>query len=112
MDDVLLQTVVTLVNLAGRRLSVPEEKDLEQARMGIEAVRALLPLCPQEEIAPVRDALSRLQLLYVREAEGRAAAPEEAAGEADPEAKERAREAEERAKARAKIWTPPGAESS
>jgi dihydrodipicolinate synthase/N-acetylneuraminate lyase len=99
--DVLLQTVVTLVNLAGRRLTVEEEKDLEQARLGIEAVRALLPLCPEEEVAPVKDALSQLQMIYVRETR-QPSAPEE------PPAAEQKRDAEERAKARSKIWTPPG----
>ena len=60
----LLQTVVTLVNLGGRRLTVPEEKDKEQAHKAIEAIRALLPLCPQEEVGadqgralPAADAL-------------------------------------------------------
>jgi chemotaxis regulatin CheY-phosphate phosphatase CheZ len=81
VDDVLLQTVVTLINLAGRRLTVPEEKDKEQAHKAIEAVRALLPLCPEDEAAPIRDALSQLQMLYVKETD-------------------------ERAKARSKIWTP------
>ena len=52
VDDVLLQTVVTLINLGGRRLTVPEEKDREQAHKAIEAVRALIPLCPEEEVAP------------------------------------------------------------
>ncbi len=86
VDDVLLQTVVTLVNMAGRRLTVEEEKDKEQARQAIEAVRVLLPLCPQEEIGPIKDALSRLQMLFVKETD-------------------------ERAKARAKLWTPPGTDS-
>jgi glycine/D-amino acid oxidase-like deaminating enzyme len=81
VDDVLLQTVVTLINLGGRRLTVAEEKDKEQAHKAIEAVRALLPLCPEEEAAPIKDALSQLQMLYVKETD-------------------------ERAKARSKIWTP------
>jgi hypothetical protein len=80
---VLLQTVVTLINLAGRKLTVKEELDKEQARKAIEAVRALLPLCPEEEIGPIKDALSRLQMMYVKETD-------------------------ERAKARSRIWTPPG----
>ncbi|HEY1273867.1 MAG TPA: hypothetical protein VGF25_03125 [Thermoleophilaceae bacterium] len=99
VDDVLLQTVVTLVNLAGRRLTVEDERDVEQAKQGIEAVRALLPLCPQEEVGPVKDALSQLQMLYVRETQKPAAEPPQA---------EQSQEDEERAKARAKIWTPPG----
>ena len=96
VEDVVLQTVVTLVNLSGRRLTVEDEKDLEQAQQGIEAVRALLPLCPEEEAKPIREALSQLQMVYVRETK-EPGAPEEAP-----------KEDQERAKARSKIWTPPG----
>jgi hypothetical protein len=102
VQDVLLQTVVTLVNLAGRRLTVEDEKDVEQAKVAIEAVRALLPLCPEDQVAPVKDALSQLQMVYVRETQEprERPAPSEAPGAAadDPE----------RERARSKIWTPPG----
>jgi hypothetical protein len=99
VEDVLLQTVVTLVNLAGRRLTAEDEKDPEQARLAIEAVRALLPLCPQEELAPVRDALSQLQMLYVRETQG----------EGQPQAEQRQAEPPPPpAPPKPKIWTPPG----
>ena len=70
IDDVLLQTVVTLINLSGRKLTVEDEKDLEQAKKGIEAARALLPLCPEEQIEPIKEALSQLQMVYVRETQG------------------------------------------
>ena len=126
VPDVLLQTVATLVNLAGRKLGLAPpgeeagDKDLEQARLAIEAVRALLPLLPAEA-GPVRDALSQLQVAYAREAQAAgtaAAGGDEArpgaepggggtrAGEAGggPPSSEEA----ERAKARARIWTPPG----
>jgi hypothetical protein len=96
VQDVVLQTVVTLVNLSGRRLTVEDEKDVEQAKEGIEAVRALLPLCPEEEAKPIREALSQLQMVYVRETQ-QPGAPEEAPKQDD-----------ERADARSKIWTPPG----
>ncbi len=104
VEDVLLQTVASLVNLAGQKLAVPEARDPVEAKKAIDAVRAMLPLCPQEEIGPVKDALSQVQMMYVRE-QG------EGGGEAPPPAEERAgeaerREAEERAKARSKIWTP------
>jgi len=102
VEDVVLQTVITLVNLSGRRLTVEDERDVEQARQGIEAVRALLPLCPEEESAPIRDALSQLQVIYVREAK-EGGPPQE-----EPAAPERGKDEEERAKARSKIWTPPG----
>jgi hypothetical protein len=92
IDDVLLQTVVTLVNLSGRKLTVDDEKDVEQARKGIEAARALLPLLPEEGVQPVKDALSQLQMLYVRETKG---ASEPSEPEPPP-------------KPKVDIWTPPG----
>ena len=97
VEDVLLQTVVTLVNLAGRKLTVEDEKDTDQAKKAIDAVRALLPLCPEEEAKAVKDALAQLQMLYVRES-----------GQPAEEGDERGGESAERAKARSKIWTPPG----
>jgi hypothetical protein len=102
VEDVLFQTVATLVNLAGQKLTVPEAKDAEEARRAIDAARALLPLLPEEELGPVRDALSQVQMLYVRET-GAPDAPAPEAGAEEPQGG-----ADERAKARAKIWTPPG----
>jgi hypothetical protein len=100
VEDVVLQTVVTLVNLAGSKLTAEGDKDLEQARQGIEAVRALLPLCPQEELGPVRDAVSQLQMIYVREAgdPGGEAPPAPAEPEQPPKPQEPP----------SRIWTPPG----
>jgi hypothetical protein len=115
VQDVLIQTVVTLINLGGRRLGLagpPEQagdKDVEQARLAIEGARALVPLLPQDqELGPVRDALSRLQMAYVQESQGAPEAPataEEKPGEAPQQP---AQDEAERAKARSKIWTPPG----
>jgi len=98
VEDVLLQTVVTLVNLSGRRLTAEGEKDIEQARLGIEAVRALLPLCPQDHVGPIKEALSQLQMLFARETQQ----PSGAAPEPGPEPKP------EPDKPESKIWTPPG----
>ncbi|HLM27567.1 MAG TPA: hypothetical protein VK304_11445 [Thermoleophilaceae bacterium] len=105
VSDVLLQTVVTLVNLTGRRLTAEGEKDLEQAHEGIEAVRVLLPLCPQDELAPIRDALSQLQMIYVRETGGEAGpeAPQAEQGQPSPEAEEPKPPDQP-----SRIWTPPG----
>jgi hypothetical protein len=99
VEDVLLQTVVTLVNLAGRRLTAEGEKDIEQARLGIEAVRALLPLCPQDQVGPIKDALSQLQMLFARES-GQAPGPGPGPGPGP--------EPEPEKKPESKIWTPPG----
>lgn len=102
VEDVVLQTVVTLVNLAGSRLTAEGAKDLEQARQAIEAVRALLPLCPQDDLGPVRDAVSQLQMIYVRESGdvGGGEAPPPAPPEPDQPPKPEAPPS--------RIWTPPG----
>jgi hypothetical protein len=115
VEDVLLQTTVTLVNLGARRLGLAaapgqdpaEDRDLAQAKTAIDAVRALLPLCPQEQVEPLQQALSQLQMAYAREAQGAGGPPPEGGEQAaSPGATP---EEEQRAKARAKIWTPPGA---
>lgn len=73
VDHVVLETVVTLVNLGMRRTGLApgteDERDLNQVRTAIEAVRALMPLVEQaapQQAAPVRDALSQLQLAFVK----------------------------------------------
>jgi len=73
VNDVLLQTVVTLVNLGGRRLGLggdEGDKDLAQAKLAIDATRALVDLLPADHGPPVKDALSQLQMAYAREAGG------------------------------------------
>jgi hypothetical protein len=104
VEEVMVSTVASLVNLAGIRLTEEEHKDPAKAKAAIDAARELVPFCPDEALGPIRDALSQVQMLYVRETGG---APAEQAPPA--EGGEDPREAEERAKARSKIWTPPGA---
>jgi hypothetical protein len=74
VDDVLVQTVVSLLNLGGRRAGLApgseDERDLEQVRDAIEGVRALLPLVEPTlgpDAAQLRQALSQLQIAYARE---------------------------------------------
>ena len=99
-QDVLLSAAASLVNLAGIRLTEKDHRNPAKAKEAIDAARELLPLCPQQEVGPIKDALSQLQMIYVKETQspGQPAEP----GAAD------APDADERAKARAKIWTPPG----
>jgi hypothetical protein len=72
VEDVLVQTVVSLLNLAARKAGLTgaqEEPDFEQVGQAIEATRALLPFVEAalgSEAAQVRDALSQLQLAYAR----------------------------------------------
>jgi hypothetical protein len=107
--DVLVSTTASLINLAGIRLTEQEHSNPAKAKEAIDAARDLLPLCPEEAVGPIRDALSQVQMLYVREMEKRAhpAAPG-ASGQQSRQAEPAAPDADERAKARAKIWTPPG----
>lgn len=87
VDDVLVQTVVSLLNLAARRAGLSgagdEEVDFAQVGQAVEATRALLPLVEPvlgPEVKQVRDALSQLQLAYARSG----AAPPAAPGGDDP----------------------------
>jgi hypothetical protein len=96
VEHVLLEHVVTLVNLGMRRTGLQpgteEERDVEQVGVAIDAIRALIPLLERtaaEQIGPIRDALSQLQLAFVRiggtqgagAPSGQARAPEAGAGE-------------------------------
>ena len=94
VDDVLIQTTVTLLNLAARKAGLggaPGEgppPDWDQVRQAIEGARALLPLLESrhaEQLGPVRDTLSRLQMVYAQQAGGEApAAPAEGGDEEQP----------------------------
>jgi hypothetical protein len=80
--DMILQTAVSLLNIGGLRLGLApgaeQARDLEQVRDAIEGVRALLPIlerkAPGEELRPLRDALSQLQMAYASQAQGMASA--------------------------------------
>lgn len=93
--DVLVSTAASLVNLAGIRLTEKDQRNPAQAKEAIDAARALLPLLPEDAVAPLKDALSQVQMLYVKEA-GSPSRPAEPGAPGD----------DERAKARSKIWTP------
>ena len=88
VDDVVLQTIVTLINLGARKAGLADdtEPDLSQVKKAVDAARALLPIVEPEHgeaLGPVRDALSRLQMSYVQKSGGQpsAAAAEEPAPE-------------------------------
>ena len=78
VDDVLLQTIVTLINLGARKAGLAEgsQADLPQVKQAIDAARALLPLVEPkhgEALGPVKEALSQLQMAYVQKSGGQAA---------------------------------------
>ena len=73
VEHVLLEQVVTLVNLGMRRtgLAPGTEGELDHGQVGlaIDTIRALMPVLERvapEQLAPIRQALSQLQLAFVR----------------------------------------------
>jgi hypothetical protein len=66
-EDVVVQTVATLVNLAGQKLSVEGAKDPAEAQKAIDAARHMLPLVPDDAKGPIQNALDQVQMLYVQE---------------------------------------------
>lgn len=72
VSDLLLQTVYTISSLGYHRLS-GENKDLEQARLAIEALKALLPVLEgsvaEEALRDFRQVLSNMQLAYAAAAQ-------------------------------------------
>src|SRR5271154_863749 len=95
----MAQAAVSLLNLGARRLGmaaerqadapggaqagVEAERDLEQVRDSIDGVRALLGILDRrigQELGPLRDALSQLQMAYAREVAAGAPSGEPGAG--------------------------------
>jgi hypothetical protein len=92
--DMIAQSAVSLLNLGARRLvptpsddpnaANPAERDLEQARDAIDGVKALLEILERripQELGPLRDALSRLQMAYARELQSVPTHPSASTGE-------------------------------
>jgi hypothetical protein len=82
ISDLLLQTIVNLVNLAARKAGLaplPGEEpkpDWPEVRAAIEAVRALLPQVEADHgpaMASIKDAVAQLQMVYAQQAGGQPA---------------------------------------
>ena len=73
VSDLLVQTLYTVSSLGYRKLS-EEDRDLDEARLAIEALRALLPVlegsAPDELVRDFRQVTSNLQLAYADAAGG------------------------------------------
>jgi hypothetical protein len=67
ISDLLVQTLYTVSSLGYQKLA-PEDRDLDQARLAIEALRALLPVLeetvPEDVIRDFRQVTSNLQLAF------------------------------------------------
>ncbi|UJA20406.1 hypothetical protein HJD18_09435 [Thermoleophilia bacterium SCSIO 60948] len=66
VQDLILESVVQIINLTARRLLKEDERDLEQARVGIDSVRALVGQLEGEQAESVKRALSELQMQFVQ----------------------------------------------
>lgn len=86
-SDMMLQAAVSLLNIGSFRLAPPPSgaaaagepaRDLNQVRDAIDGVRALLEILERSvpgELAPLRNALSQLQMAYAREMQASGAEP-------------------------------------
>jgi hypothetical protein len=68
VEDVVLQSVVSILNLSARRIAKDDERDLAQAKVGIDAAQALVDLVQPDAQAQLRQAISELQVLYAKHA--------------------------------------------
>jgi len=73
VEHILLENVAALANLGMRRTGLApgteSERDPEQVRLAIESIRALLPVLEQtapSQISAIRDAVSQLQIAFVK----------------------------------------------
>ena len=118
VEDVVVQTVLSLINLGSLRAGlVPgneDEADPDQLRAAIDAVRALLPQVEPvlgPDARQIRDAVSRLQMEYARltsaaaGSEGRPA-PQGAAPEGDAPAEPAQKEGAGPAQSSGRLWVP------
>ena len=61
--DLLVHTCSLLASLAFGKLA-PDLRDLDDARLAIDALKALVPILPEERRADLQQVLTNLQLAY------------------------------------------------
>jgi len=112
VQDVVVSMVQTVFDVGYRRTGLAggdDERDLEQTRVSIETVRALLPVLEGVLDAPsmstLRGALSQLQLAYADAMRASQQPPAQPAPAEEPEA---GQPAEKIVPERPPIWTPGG----
>jgi hypothetical protein len=111
VQEVVVSMVQTVFDVGYRRtglLGGGDERDLDQARLAVETVRALVPVLEQvldgQSMTTLRSALAELQLAYAEAVEQPTPAPAAAAEAAEPPPQEPRTVTPERPK----IWTPGG----
>jgi hypothetical protein len=118
VQDVVVSLVQTVFDVGYRRTGIlggGDERDLDQTKLAIETVRALVPVLEQvldeQSLTTLRSALSELQLAYADAVAEPAPKPvAEDTGAAEEPAKEEPAKEEPRTVTpeRPKIWTPGG----
>jgi hypothetical protein len=76
IEDVLIQTLITISSIGYRRLGLTEDtkddRDLEQARLAIETLQALTPVLervvPAELVRDFQSSVANLQLAFAKAA--------------------------------------------
>lgn len=105
--DILMQTMATMNDVAGIRMGLGPEgdevKDMAQARLAIEAIRAVLQLTEREvgaaAVRPFTEPLAALQMAYAQIAEADRASGQDVPPPPEPPQPDPA----------SRLWTPPGA---
>jgi len=80
IEDVLIQTLITISSIGYRRLGLTEdtrdERDLQQAKLAIDTMAALTPVLesvvPEELVRDFNQSVASLQLAYAQAAGERA----------------------------------------
>lgn len=76
VEDVVIQTLITISSIGYRRLGLTpetkEDRDLEQTKIAIDTMRALMPVLakviPEELIRDFNQSVANLQLAYAKAA--------------------------------------------
>jgi hypothetical protein len=63
VGDMITSAASMLASLAYGKLA-PDLRDLDEAKLAIDALRALLPLIPEEHRRDIQEVVSNLQLAY------------------------------------------------
>jgi hypothetical protein len=117
VQDVVVSLVQTVFDVGYRRTGLlggaGDERDLDQTRLAVETVRALVPVLEQvldaQSLTALRSALSELQLAYAEALEAPAQAPAAQEGEEPQQAPAPEPEPPRTVTPeRPKIWTPGG----
>ncbi len=82
VQDLVLQSAVSILQLSARRIAKEDEKDLDQARIGIDAANAMIGHVPEEAQPELRQAVSELKMLFAQHSAGANEAPGDDGGDA------------------------------